>query len=405
METPTCDFVENASSSDVLGIKLNNEIDRATDAERALGGKIDQETARATSREDELEAQIKQSGKVDDVLVDGASVLGEDKIARVDLSDLSSKIADNTTLINEETARATAKESALEKAISEAGKIDDVRVNGESVVTDKIADIDLSLPSITVTADQLLSDARVRLTDEQYAILSNANYDSIIVDATALNYSNVILHRATHKTQIFWWLCDGFTFEIPQNKFSGEGTARRVGSVWVFPKDETDVDPYAFAVIYIEDFADYATKESVDAEITRAKKAESDINSTITAITTEAAQTFNALQTALTSEATRATTKENELATSISNLEKEAESSHATLKSDITTVETNLNTEISGRKSSDDALKTSISEEAKRAQGKESVLESADAALKSSLDSLSGKVDALTVDGGEITNG
>lgn len=404
METPTCDFVENASSSDVLGIKLNNEIDRATDAERALGGKIDQETARATSREDELEAQIKQSGKVDDVLVDGASVLGEDKIARVDLSDLSSKIADNTTLINEETARATAKESVLEKAISEAGKIDDVRVNGESVVTDKIADIDLSLPSITVAADQL-SGASVRLTDEQYAILSNVNYDSIIVDVTALKYDTVILHRATHKTHLFWSLGEGFTFEIPKIKSLGEDIPRRVGSVWVFPKDETDVDPHASAVIYIDDFADYATKESVDAEITRAKKAESDINSTITAITTEATQTLNALQTALTSEAARATTKENELATSISNLEKEAESSHATLKSDITTVETNLNTEISGRKSSDDALKTSISEEAKRAQGKESVLESADAALKSSLDSLSGKVDALTVDGGEITNG
>lgn len=114
LETPTCDFVDNASSVDVLGIKLNNEITRATGAEKALDSKIDAETSRAIAREDELESQIKQAGKVDDVLVNDVSVLGEDKIARVDLtpyakeSDLSSEIS-----------RAKEAESSLSVSISE----------------------------------------------------------------------------------------------------------------------------------------------------------------------------------------------------------------------------------------------------------------------------------------------
>lgn len=129
-----------------------------------LDTKIDAETSRATARENELESQIKQSGKVDDVLVDNVSVLGEDKIARVDLtpyakeSDLSSEIsrakeADKTLQANidaneesiaSETTRATAKETELENAIKEAGKVDDVKVNDVSVVTDKVANIDLT---------------------------------------------------------------------------------------------------------------------------------------------------------------------------------------------------------------------------------------------------------------------
>jgi hypothetical protein len=148
----------------ILNKRIDNEITRATEAEKDLDTKIDAETSRATAREDELESQIKQSGKVDDVLVDNVSVLGEDKIARIDLtpyakeSDLSSEIsrakeADKTLQANidankesiaSETTRATAKETELENAIKEAGKIDDVKVNDVSVVTDKVANIDLT---------------------------------------------------------------------------------------------------------------------------------------------------------------------------------------------------------------------------------------------------------------------
>lgn len=50
----------------------------------------------------------------------------------------------NTKAISEEATRATAKESELSDAISKAGKIDDVQVDGKSVVANKVANIDLS---------------------------------------------------------------------------------------------------------------------------------------------------------------------------------------------------------------------------------------------------------------------
>jgi hypothetical protein len=166
LETKCSETVETLQTEPavILSKRIDNEITRATEAEKDLDTKIDAETSRATAREDELESQIKQSGKVDDVLVDNVSVLGEDKIARIDLtpyakeSDLSSEIsrakeADKTLQANidankesisAETTRATAKETELENAIKEAGKIDDVKVNDVSVVINKVANIDLT---------------------------------------------------------------------------------------------------------------------------------------------------------------------------------------------------------------------------------------------------------------------
>ena len=100
LETKCSETVETLKTEPavILSKRIDNEISRATEAEKNLDSKIDAETARAAVREDELESKIKQSGKVDDVLVDDVSVLGEDKIARIDLtpyakqSDLSSEI-------------------------------------------------------------------------------------------------------------------------------------------------------------------------------------------------------------------------------------------------------------------------------------------------------------------------
>lgn len=64
---------------------LNNEISRATKAETTLQTNIDAEVTRATTKESELEAAIKEAGKIDDVKVNGTSVV-TDKVANIDLT-------------------------------------------------------------------------------------------------------------------------------------------------------------------------------------------------------------------------------------------------------------------------------------------------------------------------------
>lgn len=143
------DHFGHQSRDALLDNKINQEANRAKEAEKTLDEKI-----RAIGR-----------GSVDDVLIDGESVV-DGAIARIDLASRLKPIADSVsdesaraqkeeaTLLKQlskiksslvaEIDRATAKDDSLEKAISEAGKIDDVKVNGTSVVTDKVANVDLT---------------------------------------------------------------------------------------------------------------------------------------------------------------------------------------------------------------------------------------------------------------------
>lgn len=144
-------------------LKTNDTIKMKLDCaskDEFLNAKIDTETKRATERESELESQIVAGGKVTDVTVDGSSVVKE-KVAEIELqpirdsvsseaaraqsaeASISASVSSLQSDLSAETSRATAREDELEKAISEGGKIQDVKVDGESVVTDKVANIDL----------------------------------------------------------------------------------------------------------------------------------------------------------------------------------------------------------------------------------------------------------------------
>ena len=79
-------------------------------------------------------------------------------------SELVAQITTNKDAITQETTRAQAKETELEDAISKAGKIDDVKIDGTSVVTDKVANIDLT-DYVTLDTDQTITGEKTIAND------------------------------------------------------------------------------------------------------------------------------------------------------------------------------------------------------------------------------------------------
>lgn len=78
--------ISMCSNSEIVNTNFNNCSTRDT----VLNQKIENETERAINKETELEEKIKESGKIDDVLVNGESVV-EDKIAKIDLTSYATK--------------------------------------------------------------------------------------------------------------------------------------------------------------------------------------------------------------------------------------------------------------------------------------------------------------------------
>ena len=78
--------ISMCSNSKIVNTNFNNCSTRDT----VLSQKIKNETERAINKETELEEKIKESGKIDDVLVNGGSVV-EDKIAKIDLTSYATK--------------------------------------------------------------------------------------------------------------------------------------------------------------------------------------------------------------------------------------------------------------------------------------------------------------------------
>lgn len=202
-------------------LKTNDTIKMNLDCaskDEFLNAKIETETRRATERENDLESQIITGGKVTDVIVDGSSVVKE-KVAEIELqpirdsissessraqsaeSSLSSSLTSLQSDLSAETARATIREDELEKAISEAGKIDDVKVDGTSVVTDKVANIDLQPIRDSISdeetrakaaEDKIIEDASssFRAVDEEIEGITSsveAIEDKIPVQASSSN--------------------------------------------------------------------------------------------------------------------------------------------------------------------------------------------------------------------------
>ncbi len=137
LPTASAEVVESSESSCACPDR-NDGVDTSFSCqakEAFLNAKIETETKRATARENALEEEIKASSGVQDVLVDGESAL-KDKKAYIELQPIRDSV-------EEESTRAQTKEKELEEAISEAGKVDDVLVDGVSVVEDKVAKVDL----------------------------------------------------------------------------------------------------------------------------------------------------------------------------------------------------------------------------------------------------------------------
>lgn len=93
--------------------------------------------------------------------------------------------------VKAEAARAAAKETELENAISKAGKIDDVRVNGTSVVTDKVANIDLSDYALVSDLDgyqeKLTAGTLIQILDNKISTTAEKNViEGIKVDGDKL---------------------------------------------------------------------------------------------------------------------------------------------------------------------------------------------------------------------------
>ena len=99
--------ISMCSNNEIVNTNFNNCSTRDT----ILNQKIENETERAINKETELEEKIKDSGKIDDVLVNGESVV-EDKIAKIDLTSYATK-AD----IEEEKAERQDADSTLQTKI------------------------------------------------------------------------------------------------------------------------------------------------------------------------------------------------------------------------------------------------------------------------------------------------
>ena len=118
--------------------------------------------------------------------------------------------------LSEEKTRAIARENEIEQKISQTGKVDDVQVNGESVVQDRVANIDLSPYAKTSTLD---------------------NYVTLTTDQTIFG-EKTTADRLRHKTQNPN-LPDGYSTATVTIASSGIDTGISVASLSV-PTIETE---------------------------------------------------------------------------------------------------------------------------------------------------------------------
>lgn len=115
---------ETTSREDAIyNVELNVDTEkyRAQREENDIRANLDAEASRAQAKEAELETAISQAGKIDDVKVDGASVV-VDKVANIDLSEYAKG--------SELTAEATGREAGDAQTLTDAKSYADSCVNG-----------------------------------------------------------------------------------------------------------------------------------------------------------------------------------------------------------------------------------------------------------------------------------
>lgn len=176
------------SADNILQTNITIEVDRAKAAEGVIANDLTAEASTRQTNDETLQSNIDAEAK-------------------------TREANDNAIQSNldAEISRAQVKESELETAISEAGKIDDVQVNGTSVVTDKVANVDLSNyvtldGEQTITGQKTFNDILTIKSDKYIKTdeIDNANGNALVrYKATegknvfgGVNYDNVLMGKS-----------------------------------------------------------------------------------------------------------------------------------------------------------------------------------------------------------------
>ena len=144
----TDDLVGKGTRLDPLGLS-EDILDNIHDVENKLDKVDEPDIVYGTDSEGNQTTYDKNSfGKVDDVLVDDISVV-ENKIAKIDLTGKVDKTEEADQIYGTDSE---GNQTTYDK--EDFGKIDDVQLNGVSVVENKIANIEPDAQDIAYTNDQ-----------------------------------------------------------------------------------------------------------------------------------------------------------------------------------------------------------------------------------------------------------
>lgn len=172
--------ISMCSNNEIVNTNFNNCSTRDT----ILNQKIENETERAINKETELEEKIKESGKIDDVLVNGESVV-EDKIAKIDLTSYATKTdieEEKTERQDEDTSiRARVKQEILDRKTADSSL---QKIIQNEATFRRTADTSLGNRITTLNKD-LTSEISNRESADNTL---QANIDTLIVDGGELVY-------------------------------------------------------------------------------------------------------------------------------------------------------------------------------------------------------------------------
>ena len=250
---------------------VNAEEARAISAETALDEKIDAEISRATSAETTLQANITA-----------------EETARIN------RDTELTNLIEEETTRATSKEAEIE-------------ANLATEVSDRKAEA-------IASAEYVKDDVKIYFKNKNGETLSTVNCNDFIVDGMIENVE--LVASGDTSVLVITWNTDG----------GSKVTRIDVGDIFEADNYYTKNDI---------DGKEAIIEEAINAEISRAISAETDLENAITAEVTRAISAETDLQTAITSEAATARAAEGANATAISNEISRAEDAEQVLQDNI----------------------------------------------------------------------
>lgn len=289
-------------------------------AEKARAEKVEDDLSKALKVETER-ATVKENSLYDSINTEITKRESADK-------ELDDKITVNANAIKAEETRATNRENALEKAIEDSVKVTDVTVDGNSVVSEKVAKIDLSPITNRVTAiEEKIVDAATKdnkLIDKQYvddAITNNTatfrGTKNTLEELKALDGENndyAFLEVIDETT--------GFVEKYDRYKcvVTGEGETKTKTWTYEFTLNNSSFTAEQWAAItsgitntLVEQIT--TNKNNIATNTAAIEGNKNDIANEITRATNKE----EALETSITEETERAKTKETELEEAIKN--------------------------------------------------------------------------------------